>query len=40
MRLVIGRSHVVPHSGHPHLPRILDRLALTSPSELQQHLTL
>ena len=40
MRLIIGRSHVVPYTGHPHLPSITQRLALASPLELYERLTL
>jgi [glutamine synthetase] adenylyltransferase / [glutamine synthetase]-adenylyl-L-tyrosine phosphorylase len=38
MRLIIGRSYVVPHSGHPHLPQILARLGLSSVSGFSEAL--
>ena len=40
MRLIIGRSHVVPHSGHSHLRKIVTRLGITSLAEFHQQLSL
>ena len=40
MRLIIGRSHVVPHASHPHLPQILARLGLSSVSEFSEALAI
>ncbi|MDI1241171.1 MAG: hypothetical protein PSX80_04545, partial [bacterium] len=40
MRLIIGRSHVVPHSGNSQLRKIFGRLGFTSRAEFQQQLSL
>ena len=40
MRLIIGRSHVVPHSGKPHTQKIVERLGLASFAELESNLAL
>jgi len=40
MRLIIGRSHVVPHSGNSQLRKIVGRLGLTSLAEFHQQLSL
>lgn len=40
MRLIIGRSHVVPHSGSSQLRKIVGRLGLTSLDEFHQQLSL
>jgi glutamate-ammonia-ligase adenylyltransferase len=40
MRLIIGRSHVVPHSGNSQLRKIVARLGITSLAEFHQRLSL
>nr|HQU93898.1 hypothetical protein [Pyrinomonadaceae bacterium] len=40
MRLIIGRSHVVPHSGNSQLRKIVGRLGFTSLAEFHQQLSL
>ena len=40
MRLIIGRSHVVPHSGNSQLRKVVARLGLNSVSEFHQQLSL
>jgi glutamate-ammonia-ligase adenylyltransferase len=40
MRLIIGRSHVVPHGGKPHTRKIVQRLGLGSVSDLESQLAL
>ncbi len=40
MRLIIGRTHVVPHSGNSHLRKIVARLGFTSLAEFHQQLSL
>ncbi len=40
MRLIIGRSHVVPHAGNSQLRKIVARLGLDSLSEFHQQLSL
>ncbi|MEQ1763052.1 MAG: hypothetical protein ABL984_07900 [Pyrinomonadaceae bacterium] len=40
MRLIIGRSHVVPHSGNSQLRKIVGRLGFTSLADFHQQLSL
>jgi glutamate-ammonia-ligase adenylyltransferase len=40
MRLIIGRSHVVPHSGNSQLRKIVGRLGFSSPADFYQQLSL
>lgn len=40
MRLIIGRSHVVPHSGSVHLRRIVSRLGFRSIADFHEQLSL
>ncbi|HEX6278597.1 MAG TPA: hypothetical protein VFZ49_01160 [Pyrinomonadaceae bacterium] len=40
MRLIIGRSHIVPLSNNPHLQTIVSRLGLTSIAEFNEELSL
>lgn len=40
MRLIIGRSHVVPHGGKPHTQKIVQRLGLGSVADLGSQLAL
>jgi glutamine synthetase adenylyltransferase len=39
MRLIIGRSHVVPHAGKPHVQKIVGRMGLDSAADLDEQLS-
>lgn len=38
MRLIIGRSHIVPHAGQPHIQKIVERMGLASIDDLEAQL--
>lgn len=40
MRLIIGRSHVVPHAGKPHIGKVVERMSLRSVADLHANLSL
>ena len=40
MRLIIGRSHIVPHAGQPHIQKIVERMGLPSIGDFQAQLSL